>query len=158
MNIGSYEHAASCVAKHYGLQWNDKRLALKELGASDCVFNLFFVSVNSDKVTGEFIYMVDRVEITKEVEGLRVKLPYFVITDRMSSHLDQINHRLWFITIADELVRIKDKTIDRLVSRLAVRRNNCMDTWFEQEIICSEMNVRMPYLPKRGKQKKPAWT
>lgn len=157
MNAGSYEHVSSCLAANYGLRWNDRKLALKELGAGDCVFNLFFVSVSTESSTNDYLYLVNRVAVTTDVDGMRVKLPYFAVTERMIEHLNQVNHRLWYVTIGDELVRIKDKSIDKISTYLSIRRNNCCETWFEQDVLCSDMSIKQPYIPRRGKCKKLDW-
>ena len=145
------ESASSIIANHYGLNWNGRSLTLKRWGSVGCLSSLFFVLPYKDLV------LVDRVDVLAEDEGMRLKLPSFHFNDRMLEQVENDPSRIWFMAVEGELIHIRDRNVERLLSRVRITRVGPDRHCFEQDVLGADVDVRMEYIPGRGKSKRDWW-
>lgn len=157
MKLGTYDHVSSRVAELFGLTWSYQKVALKQLGPQDHICNLIFVSVSTDLINGEYIYLINRVEIRRMEDGMRFKKPAFHFNNLMVNYLNRVSHQLWYITVGDALVRVQEKDFSKLSTYLNIQVNADPTQWFDQDMV-SGVTVKQPYIPQRGKRKKEVWT
>lgn len=157
MKDAQLQHVSSSIATHYGLRWEDKTLALRQLGPAHVFSNLFFVSIWVDKQEGTHLYLVDHSAITVEDEGLRCKIPAFHFSPQMLSQVTQDKYQVWYVSMGDELVRIKNRDFAKLSKQLRIKTGDDSRHRFDQIALGSDIQVRQDYLPRRGKVKKNSW-
>jgi len=142
---------SSIIAQHYGLAWHGHSLTLRRWGSVGCLSSLFFVSVFDGLV------LVDRVNVSAEEQGMRLKLPSFHISPRMINQISGNVHRVWYLVADGELFWIKDREFDRLLHRVRITIVGDDMNHFEQDVIGPDIEIRQDYIPGRGRQRRDYW-
>lgn len=155
MKSKALHRASSLIAEHYGLRWLDRTLTLNHWESVGSLCNLFFVSVYNDSAS--YLYLIDRSEVCVWNEGIRNKLPCFYFTPQMAERAVGDGSRVWYVSIGDELVRIRSKDFTKLSARINIKIEDDGRHWFDQDIIGSDIEVKQEYLPRRGKVRKQRW-
>lgn len=140
MKDAQLQHASSLIAEHYGLRWDNRTLALRQLGPVNLFCNLFFVSIVVEKKA--FLYLVDHVAITVEDEGLRCKVPVFHFSPRMRAHMERVEYQVWYVSMGDELIRIKGRDFAKLSDRLRITTGDDSRHRFDQVMFGSDIQVK----------------
>lgn len=149
------QHASSVIAAHYGLQWNGQTLTFNSWKSVGVLSNLFFVSVHLEDDT--HLYLVDRSAVCLEDEGLRQKIPGFYFSPQMVEHLNRAQHPVWYVALGDELFYIKDRSLAKLWKRVNIKPGDDSRHRFDQDVLGSDIELKLPYIPGRGKVKKDTW-